>query len=79
MIMLFSICKVKSLAIAENVILELSKMLNNDLRKSTKGWMVKNIVSDLWEVWGNSMKNYFRTIDFLTGSKVIADNCGSHI
>lgn len=79
MITLFSTHKVKFWATAENVILELSKMLNNGLHKSTKGRMVKNIVSDLQEVWGKSIKDYFRTLDFLVGSKVTADNYGSHV
>lgn len=41
--------------------------------------MVKNIVSDLQEVWGKSIKDYFRTLDFLAGNKVIAGNYGSHV
>lgn len=38
--------------------------------------MVTNIISDLLEVLG---KDYFRTTDFLVGSKVIADNCTKHL
>lgn len=79
MIMLLSTHKLKPLAIAENVILELSKMLNNALHKSTKKWMIKNIVSDLLNIFGDSIKDYFRTTDFLVGSKVIADNCRTHL
>lgn len=38
--------------------------------------MITNIISDFLEVLG---KYYFKTADFLVGSKGIADNCRKHL